>query len=204
MQAQPSRPTHCLACGKPIDQPTSGVRKWCSLKCRKRQYDLTCVACGRRVEGFSSPERRTAEAPRCYRCARGTPTERFWIAVGQPPATGCWPWRGKMHPEGYGQISVNGRPEWAHRLAYSLLVGRIPEGLQIDHLCRNRACVNPAHLEPVTARENTLRGEGAGARNARKTHCVRGHEFTPENTVVDARGHRSCLACRASRRRDVP
>jgi hypothetical protein len=87
---------------------------------------------------------------------------------------------------------------YAHRLAYQLLVGPIPEGLVIDHLCRNPPCQNPAHMECVTHRENTLRGASPHAMNARKTHCKRGHEFTFQNTYVDAKGCRSCLACRAA------
>jgi hypothetical protein len=80
-------------------------------------------------------------------------------------------------------------------VAYELAIGPIPEGLTIDHLCRNRGCVNPAHLEAVTNRTNLLRGDGIAALNARKTHCKRGHEFTPENTYVWREGTRACRAC---------
>ena len=89
-------------------------------------------------------------------------------------SAGCWAWTGADRGNGYGKFQVAGRPVLAHRFAYEAFVGPIPDGLQLDHLCRNKACVNPSHLEPVTNRENALR--------ARRTHCKSGHEFTPENT----------------------
>ena len=111
------------------------------------------------------------------------------------PDTGCWNWQGRMQPTGYGRF---GRP-FAHRYYYELLVGPIPEGLQIDHLCRNRGCVNPAHLEPVTARVNTLRSNNRAARNSRKTECNQGHALTEDNTVrrvTDGREWRECRECK--------
>ena len=90
---------------------------------------------------------------------------------------------------------IGGRRVLLHRLFYANYCGIIPDGMQIDHLCRNRWCVNPMHMEPVTIRENVLRGIGPGAVNARKTACMHGHEFTEANTLM-YRGGRVCLACR--------
>ncbi len=96
----------------------------------------------------------------------------------------CWNWTGYIRKNGYGQLRVRGDklPWLAHRYVYSQLVGPLVEGHDLDHLCRNKACVNPKHLEQVTHRENCLRGDSFAAVQARKTHCMRGHEFTPENT----------------------
>lgn len=87
----------------------------------------------------------------------------------------------------------------AHKWAYESIVGPVPEGMELDHLCRNRACVNPAHLEAVSRRVNQLRGLSISAKNARKTHCVHGHPLTGEN-VYEWRGSRYCRACRAAAR----
>lgn len=105
---------------------------------------------------------------------------RFWSKVALDPS-GCWLWT-TCKNNGYGVFHINHRQSRSHRLAYISLVGAIPEGLQLDHLCRVRNCVNPDHLEPVTRKENILRGEGFAAKNARQTHCINGHKFTPENT----------------------
>ena len=92
----------------------------------------------------------------------------------------CWEWTGSTS-QGYGRFRADGRSVFVHRWAYERFRGPIPAGLTIDHLCRNRRCANPDHLEPVTNRENVLRGEGITAQHARKTHCPQGHEYTPEN-----------------------
>lgn len=104
----------------------------------------------------------------------------------------CWPWTGRLCRDGYARAG-GGKP--AARLAYEMLVGPIAPGLEPDHLCRNRACVNPAHLEPVTHRVNSLRSVGFVAINAAKTHCNSGHEFTFENTYRNRDGNRQCRAC---------
>jgi len=118
--------------------------------------------------------------------------DRFWAKVEK--TEGCWPWRAALHPTGYGAFRLDGKTRATHRLAYEEMIGPIPEGLTLDHLCRNRACCNPAHLEPVTLAENLLRGMSPPAQNARKTHCPHGHEYGGANLAMKA-GARRCLAC---------
>jgi hypothetical protein len=123
--------------------------------------------------------------------------ERLQSKIVPEPMSGCWLWMGALQDNGYGSSCLNGRQQNAHRVVYRVLRGEIPGGLVLDHKCRTRCCVNPDHLEPVTARMNSQRGLG-GARNAAKTHCPKGHEYTPENTRVQRRGDvemRSCRAC---------
>lgn len=113
---------------------------------------------------------------------------------------GCWEWSASRTPNGYGHLWVEGKYPMAHRVIYELLRGPIPEGLSLDHLCRNHGCVNPGHLEPVTNRENIRRGEGPSARCARVTHCPKGHAYTPANTRVNG-GSRVCRTCSLERDR---
>lgn len=117
--------------------------------------------------------------------------------------TPCLIWIGYKQPNGYGKFAAKRKPQYAHRVAYEALVGPIPDGLMIDHLCRNRACVNVNHMEAVTNKVNILRGETVMAANAAKTHCPRGHEYSEPNTYVrPSTGSRNCRACmRADRAR---
>ncbi len=124
---------------------------------------------------------------------------RFWSKVSTCHESGCWLWNG-CTSYGYGMFYAGSKLRRAHRVSYETLIGPIPDGLQIDHLCRVRNCVNPAHLEPVTNRENSLRGIGPTAINARAVVCKFGHRFTDENTYRDRRG-RECRTCREMRQR---
>lgn len=130
---------------------------------------------------------------------RKTVAERFWPKVAIAGPDECWLWRGARQGR-YGAITEGGHAGKilrAHRVSYELAHGPIPVELTIDHLCRVPLCVNPAHLEAVTIRENLLRGDGASGRNARKTHCKYGHAFTGTNTY----GYRMCHTCAAARAR---
>jgi len=119
---------------------------------------------------------------------------------------GCWLWNHYVRADGYAVIGIRTsegvKARYVHRLAFEAAFGPAPDGLQLDHLCRNRHCLNPLHLDPVTPRENTLRGTSPMAKNAAKTHCKHGHEFSIENTRIRPEGGRSCRTCeRATLRR---
>jgi hypothetical protein len=138
--------------------------------------------------------------------------ERFWEKVQK--SDGCWEWTAYRNQDGYGQFSAVGRRViGAHRFAYELLVGEIPDGLHLDHLCRNPACVRPEHLEPVTPKVNTQRGilgfDHPMQRTALSaTHCPHGHEFTEANTAwrITAAGTKSrrCRECQRAEKRGKP
>lgn len=119
----------------------------------------------------------------------------FWARVRK--SDGCWTWTGHIDACGYGRYNLL----LAHRISYEAVNGPIPPRLTIDHLCRNRRCVNPDHLECVSIGENVLRGIGPAAMNARKTHCPLGHEYSPSNTWISKEGYRACRTCNAKRGR---
>jgi hypothetical protein len=121
-----------------------------------------------------------------------TAEERFWSKVQK--TEGCWLWMTGKNWGGYGIFSVGEKRVVAHRFSYELHAGPVPAGMELDHLCRTRHCVNPAHLEPVTKLENVRRGIG-GRKNAIKTHCPAGHAYTPENTYFVRKNSRQCKAC---------
>jgi hypothetical protein len=134
--------------------------------------------------------------------AGDSPENRFWKKVVVRLDTGCWEWNGSKN-QGYGQFQVHPKVSIrAHRFSYEMLVGPVPDGKELDHSCRNRSCVNPSHLEPLTHRENTLRGNTIVAANAVKTHCPYGHPLSGDNLIFYKNGSRHCRTCaRASSRR---
>lgn len=120
-------------------------------------------------------------------------TARFWARTRREGT--CLVWIGQLDRKGYGTVMWRCRRRGAHRLAYELTHGPVPNGMELDHLCRNPKCVDPAHLEVVTHRTNTLRSTSFVATNAAKTHCANGHAFTEENTYVSRTGRRACREC---------
>lgn len=161
-----------------------------------RMHDQSSRLCARCGAVFSTTSRKTRYcSTACRYATRIAPVENLWQRA-IPDAKGCLVWTGAVTSKGYGWLRIGGRRCYAHRAAYELKVGAIPAGLTIDHLCRNRRCINVDHLEPVSARTNVLRGVGTSAQNARKTHCVHGHPFDEANTHLLKDGKRVCRACR--------
>lgn len=178
--------------------PNSPTTKTCTFDACTRPY----LARGLCIKHYS--QAKCGKIPFGARTARGPQArpllERLYaninkngpVPAAKPELGACWVWLGSLS-HGYGQISLgkhNGKPRRTHRIMYEATHGTIPPNLELDHLCRNRACCNPAHLEAVTTRENNLRSEGMSGRNARKTHCLRGHAFTPQKD-----GTRRCKTC---------
>lgn len=162
-----------------------------------------CANCQKLVTGRPSDvARRQFCTDRCYKDARRSTLdlriERFWSKVDKngpipeyrPELGPCWRWRFGRSKAGYGTYRLRGLTEYAHRISYELLIGPIPAGLTLDHLCRVRHCVNPAHLEAVSIQVNVSRRI-----DINKSHCVHGHPYTPENAYVSPRGMRQCRAC---------
>jgi hypothetical protein len=129
------------------------------------------------------------------------PQERF-KAKFVVAANGCWQWTASAHPKGYGQFRGLAGEQYAHRAAYKFRHGEIPFGCEVDHLCKNRGCVNPDHLEAVPHRENMRRSDALMGINSRKTHCLQGHPFDSKNTYVySTTGRRFCRMCGVQRAR---
>lgn len=147
------------------------------------------VANRQRILDRKAGQRRAAGVP----VRRAIPVaERFWDKVEKSP--GCWTWLSARDRHGYGRIGLtNGRAVLAHRVAYELVIGPIPSGMVLDHLCRNPPCVNPAHLEVVTQAENMRRAAAA------ITHCPRGHAYDEANTYRNPSGDRICRTCTRQR-----
>ncbi len=119
---------------------------------------------------------------------------RFIHKVKKTPT--CWIWLASVTNSGYGRFSIGKKTKLAHRFIYEHEIASIPIGMTIDHLCRNKLCVNPSHLEVVTARENVLRGNTIVRKNYEKTHCIRGHELIGKNLANGYRSKRVCVECR--------
>jgi len=159
-------------CSIPNCQSPPQARGWCSAHYyRWRKWGSTAAAIPVRLAGTPAPI-------------------RFWTKVHF--TGGCWEWTGAKLSNGYG---VFGKMGLAHRYAYEFCIGPIPDGLQLDHLCRVRHCVKPDHLEPVTCRENLLRAGGIMAQRAKRTHCPQGHPYDEANTHITRRNERNCRAC---------
>lgn len=123
-------------------------------------------------------------------------SDRLLQRIEPEPNTGCWLWAGTLGDDGYGRLAVSWKKKArAHRAVWEEAVGPIPDGLQLDHLCRVRSCVNPDHLEVVTSRENTMRGNHPSAVAVRTGKCKRGHERVRPHTYVDTRGSLRCRTC---------
>lgn len=135
---------------------------------------------------------------------------RFWSKVSPAPADACWIWHGASNGRGYGNVGRNNKTYLAHRVAYELTFGPVPEGKDLDHLCKTKSCVNPTHLEPVSFLAN-MRRRYSDAPDERETHCVHGHELTPENTLWAnhrtgrraGQSKRSCRSCANEHRKEA-
>lgn len=136
-----------------------------------------------------------------------TQREFYEERVSIVPITGCWMWMSWIDKCGYGKMAGPGHSQLAHRCSYEHFVGPIPAGMELDHKCRNRWCINPSHLEPVSGYENQRRGDGIGGRNLRKTHCPSGHPYSGDNLIQrvqrNGRINRQCRSCQTMRRRGL-
>ena len=135
--------------------------------------------------------KRTGESNPAWR----PPMDRFFDRVGITENSDCLFWKGFINHNGYPKFTIGSRVVRAHRFIYEWCIGPIPNGMELDHLCRNRNCVNPSHLEAVTRRENLLRGNTFARENSEKTACIKGHPFIGRNVMLTRDGKRKCRAC---------
>lgn len=180
----------CKTCGHPKRfsltrvYPGGSPVGWCRFCARVREKS-------RRVE-------RAKHGKQIIDLSRSNKT-RFLEGISIDKNGGCWQWTWPADRGGYARFKAAGVREMVHRLAYRLFIGAIPHGLTIDHLCRNRVCVRPDHLEAVSMRTNVIRGDTITGRNHRKTHCPRGHAYDLLNTYRDPSGRRHCIICERAR-----
>jgi len=170
---------------------------------RKRYRTPMTVICWTCQRPYTRPGHAISRQPACSIACRQQAKrlrlfDRLWAHVRQEGE--CWLWHGKVSNHGYAMLSIDRKTRNVHRFLYQHVRGQLPLTVALDHLCCRPACINPAHLEPVTTVVNILRGTSPPARNATKTHCPAGHAYTPDNTIT-RRQHRSCRACK--RRRDA-
>lgn len=165
------------------------------------KVQIECYECGLIMGPVNMSRHYAARHPEVIYPATAMYNQRFLFWVRKGSDADCWLWTGALDQDGYGFLNISEKSVRAHRWSYELNVGPIPDGLVIDHLCRVRHCVNPAHLEPVTNGENVMRGEGLAPTLARVTHCPQGHEYNEENTYVKpgGRNHRACRVCMNAR-----
>ena len=171
------------------ERPIAARNSWLvrPLADRASRIAGVCLRCW-----TACPSRNTFCSPACYHAERRVdPESRFWAHVEKSDC--CWLWTASS-AKGYGRFNPGGGPVQAHRWLYELVRGAIPTGLELDHLCRIKLCVNPDHLEAVPHKVNLLRGNGFSAIYARRSTCRNGHPYTPNNTILTKRGRR-CITC---------
>ena len=189
-----------------VSERSNGTCRACREKKRRNRVAATCCVdgCSKRALAPGRPcdmHYRRMKAHGTYDGWAGNIALRFSERYEVDESTGCWNWTGYRRPQGYGALKVGQNHQAAHRISYELHVGPIPDGLTIDHLCMNRLCVNPEHLEAVTLHENILRSNNMAAKYAQRTHCKNGHPFSGDNVYQRKDGGRGCRQCQRDRRR---